>query len=113
MYLKNSFNKLINFQHRVRQLDITDRVRDISSAFGLRHLLYIVMIQLVLLEKIDSLVNGVAAKACGDECVMTFISFFGYFLVLWYFSYQPFKAASEVNAYKRLYDLVFGVFLQM
>ncbi|KAG8303542.1 hypothetical protein J6590_007200 [Homalodisca vitripennis] len=47
-------------------VDMVDRVRDVSDIFGLRLLLYVLMLQLILLEKADFLVNKISSHRSRD-----------------------------------------------
>ncbi|KAG8303543.1 hypothetical protein J6590_007201 [Homalodisca vitripennis] len=78
-------------------VDVVDRVRDVSNVFGLRLLLYVLMLQLILLEKADYLVNNIAANNFGLGCVVVICSSLGYLTALWYISYSPWKTCGKVS----------------
>lgn len=84
---------------RLRKLhtDVQDLIKDISDMFGNQVLLYIVVLNVVVLEKVDILMTVFVTKTFSWPYILDFVGLVGYLLAVWFIAMYCSKAISKVR----------------
>lgn len=83
---------------KLSQIAINECIEEINNEFGLKLFLTALVIQMVLLEKLDRIIYlTVSANDFGDETKTMAISIFGFVAILGYLSYYPWKTVQKVR----------------
>lgn len=84
---------------RARQVDISDIVRNVNQVFSLKVLLYFVVIQIMLIQKVDLILSRIVKRNYDIVLVATSITLLFHLLVLWLYCYTFWRAQKKVSYY--------------